>query len=132
MNNDFIKIKTLEGDLKISHKKKDLGMTVSTEELVLQKPHVNYHVKLEDIISIVPFETAGSKTAALVIQRAANNEVTNIVFGPNLYKFYVQKAVMHSRSGIFKMGRMELVIPILHELLHVIGEYSGMEVIATR
>lgn len=60
MNDNFISIKTLDGDLKHSHKKHDFGLTVSTKELVFQKPHVNYHIRLEDIISITPFERTRS------------------------------------------------------------------------
>jgi hypothetical protein len=128
MNHDFIKIKSLEGELKISHKKKDMGMTVSTKELVLQKPHVNYHIKLENIVSIVSFESIYAKPVTFVSHRSSGNEVTKNI-GVQQYKFYVREAVMHNRSGIFQLGPMEFIMPMIAELLHAVAEHGGMSAI---
>ncbi len=52
MHNDFIQVKALEGELKLSQKKTRFGCTVTTKEMVFQKPHHSYQIILNDIISI--------------------------------------------------------------------------------
>jgi len=47
MHHDFIQIKSLNGELKISHKMSNIGLTVTTEELVIQKPHLNYRANCD-------------------------------------------------------------------------------------
>lgn len=126
MKSDFIRIKALEGELKWYHKRKDLAATVSTKEFVLQKPHVNYHIMLEDIISIVPYEEARAKRVPFVNRKASGNEVTYLTSGRQQYRFHVRKAVMHNRSGIMAMGPAVFIIPVINELLQAIAEYGGM------
>ncbi len=131
MYNDFIQIKSLDGELKISHKKHDFGVSISTKELVFQKPHVNYHIKLENIVSIVPFQTTGSKWFTFVHQRSSGNEVTHVDPGLQHYKFYVREAIVHNRSGMFHIGPMEIILPVFYDLLQAIAEYGGLNAVAT-
>jgi hypothetical protein len=131
MNENFIRIKALEGELKLSHKKHEFGLTVSTKEFVLQKPHVNYHVKLADITGIIPFEIRGNPTMTFPGRHAASNEITTVSVGPQHYKFFVREATVHNRSGIFKLGRAQFIMPVLPDLLHAISQYAGMLPILT-
>ena len=126
MSEHFIQIKSLEGDLKISHKKSEFGITVSTKELVYQKPHANYFVKLENITSIVPFDTSDFKAITFHNRRSSGNEIINMSYGIPHYRFYVQDASLHNRSGIFQMGNAQFILPILNELLVVISKYAGL------
>lgn len=128
MYNDFLQLKSLEGELKISHKKKEFGISVSTKELVYQKPHVNYYIKLEDIVSIIPYETVG-KPVRFVSSRSSGNEIANMSIGQNHYRIYTRKAVMHSRSGIFEMGATEFVLPIAKDLLTHAACYGRLNTI---
>lgn len=130
MNENFIKIKSLEGDLKLSHKKRDFGLTVSTKELIFQKPHANYHIKLEDIISITPFELpVGSRPIRLSTSKSVGSETVKVQSGMQHYRLYVKEAVMHNRSGIFKLGSAQFILPILHDLVMAISKYGGLEAI---
>lgn len=130
MNENFIKIKELEGDLKLSHKKYDFGLTVSTKELVLQKPHVNYHIKLQDIISIMPFEQpVGAKPVTFHNRRSSGEEMVNFHAGMPHYRVYVKEAIIHNRSGIFKLGTVQFVLPILQDLLLAISRYGGLDAV---
>ncbi|MFD0698296.1 hypothetical protein ACFQZT_29910 [Paenibacillus sp. GCM10027628] len=122
MNPDFIQIKSLEGELKMSHKRKDYGLTVTTKELILHKPHVNYYFKLEDIINILPFDHSGFKKVSFVSSRAANKETTYLAPGSEHYRIYVQAATVHNRSGLFQMGATDVIIPIHREILRAISE----------
>jgi len=131
MNRDFIQIKELEGDLKISHKKYDFGLTVSTREIVLQKPHVNYHLRLDDIFSIVPFDPPGGKGIPFQLSHYGN-EITHAgTSGSSMYKVYAHKAKVHNRSGIFQLGPMEFILPIHRDLLLAISKYGGMDSVIT-
>jgi hypothetical protein len=125
VNRDFIQLKSLEGELKLSHKKSDFGITVSTKELVYQKPHLNYYIMLEDIVSIVPYETVG-KPVRFVHSRHANNEIMNLSVGQNHYRIRAHGATMHSRSGLFRLGPTEFVLPIADELLRSIAQYGRL------
>lgn len=126
MNRDFMRIKSLEGELKVAHKRMEIGLTVSTHEFVLQKPHVNYHVKLEDIISIVPYESMALNKMTIVNQSTAGDEIRSLAAGAKHYRVYVKKAIIHNRSGIHQRGQMEFVMSIARELLSAIAEYSGL------
>ncbi|MBD0380269.1 hypothetical protein [Paenibacillus sedimenti] len=122
MNPDFIQIKSLEGELKMSHKRKDYGLTVTTKELILHKPHVNYYFKLEDIINILPFDNSGFKKISFVSSRAANQETTHLSPGSEHYRIYVGAATVHNRSGFFQLGATDVIIPIHREILRAISE----------
>ena len=122
MNDAFISIKALNGELKRSVKKSDIGITVSTEELVLQKPHVNYHIQLEDIVSIIPYGVKEEEPYRFVYQKSNNLEVTHSSpVSSASYLFYVSKAIIHNRSGKMTTGPMQFVMPIHQEMLKEIG-----------
>lgn len=129
MNYNFIKIKSLDGELKISHKKSDFGITVSTKELVYQKPHVNYHIPLDQITSIMPYESSGGKVIAFHNKRAAGDEIINMSSGVAHYRVHVQSATLHNRSGIFAMGAAQFILPIHHDLLMAISKYGGLSAV---
>ncbi|MEW9697633.1 hypothetical protein [Paenibacillus sp. SI8] len=122
MNPDFIQIKSFEGELKMSHKKKDYGLTVTSKELILHKPHVNYYFKLEDIISILPYNSSKLKNISFVNWRASNQETTHLSPGSEHYRIYVQAATVHNRSGLFQLGATDIIIPIHKEILRTISE----------
>jgi hypothetical protein len=123
MNSDFIPIKSLEGDLKMSHKKRDFGLTVSSKELILHKPHINYYFKLEHIISIIPYDHSALKAVTFVNSRSANREFTHVAPGSDYFRIYVQAATVHNRSGLFEIGPTDVIIPIHPSMLKAISEY---------
>jgi hypothetical protein len=131
---NFLKIRHLEGELKFYHKNNGLGITLSTRELVLQRPHINYRFKLEHIISMVPFEKKGKPTMSLIKEKTAYHEITIVrAWGTGeqqQYKLDVSQAEIHSRSGILQTGRLQFIVPIHPRLLEAIvqyGQLSGIE-----
>ena len=126
MNPDFIQLKSIEGDLKISQKKHSYGVTVSTKEIVLHKPHINYHIKLADIISIVPFQVKGSRSIAMENRREEHAEYISTTVEAEQYRLDVRAALVHNRSGLKAMGRMQFVFPIQKKLMEVVASYSGL------
>nr|WP_275983818.1 hypothetical protein [Paenibacillus hamazuiensis] len=117
--------------MKISHKKYDFGLTVSTREMVLQKPHVNYHIRLEDIFSVVPFDPPAARGISQLQTYYGSDFAHFGGPGSPLFKVFAQKATIHNRSGIFPMGPTEFVMPIHPDLLAAISRYGGMGAIAT-
>lgn len=132
VNPDFIGIRTLEGELKISHKKRNFGMTVSTAECVLQKPHVNYHFKLSDIVSIVPFQNSRhTPPVAFESQRSVGQEFAKLNFDLPHFRFFVKQLTVHNRSGLFRLGPSEIIVPVIPELLRAISEHGGLQAFET-
>ncbi|SDT49137.1 hypothetical protein SAMN05444162_4559 [Paenibacillaceae bacterium GAS479] len=126
MNTDFLPVRELEGHLLLSIKKNDFGLTVSTQELVYHKPHVNYYLKLSDMVSLVPFETIQEKGMTVAYQRSGTAEYAISGANVSTYRIHVSSAVMHNRSGRFPMGSMQFVLPIPPRMLQLIGAHSGM------
>lgn len=126
MSADFIAIKHLQGELKISHKKGDFGLTVTDREFVLQRPHLNIHVQLEDIVSIMPAEAADANSRMrFASKRGGHEEVVRTVSSLAHYRIHVRQAHMHNRSGIMTLNGLQLVIPVLDDLLEVMVAHSG-------
>ena len=130
MHPDFIQLRTIEGDLKLSHKKSNYGVTVSTRELVFHKPHVNYHIKLADIISIVPFEAQSERFLAHKNKREDHAEYISTKPDTDQYRLYVRAATIHNRSGLKPLGKMQFVFPLNRRLMDEIARYSGLNQIA--
>ncbi|GAB7389080.1 hypothetical protein BSNK01_29180 [Bacillaceae bacterium] len=124
LNNDFIKVKQLEGELKLSQVKPGLGCTITTKEIVFQKPHRSYHFLLEDIIRIIPLEIGTSSYTF----RTAGEKVT-ASFGSSYYKITVEKAKIYNRSGIHERGEMEFIVPLTDKFLKYVSQYSSLVVI---
>jgi len=127
MYNDFLQIKSLEGELKLSHKKREFGITLSTKELVYQKPHVNYIIRLDGIVTITPYEPSEARGRRRGWTGVPTHELIGLATGKDHYRIYTTGAVMHSRSGLFTLGATEFILPIAPEMLRAIGKYSGLE-----
>lgn len=126
MYHDFLQIQSLEGELKISHKKRDFGITVSTKELVYQKPHVNYIVRLADIVTITPFTAEGRAGERRGWKGIPTYELQGLSIGNDHYRIYTSSAVMHSRSGRFPLGGTDFILPLKPDLLQSIARYGQL------
>jgi len=124
--NDFLRIQSLEGELKLSHKKRDFGLTVSTKELVYQKPHVNYIIRLENIVTMTPFEEEATPGRRRGWKGVPTYELSGLAIGKDHYRIYATSAVMHSRSGLYTLGPTEFILPIAPEMLRAIGRYGQL------
>ena len=128
MNRDFIRLSGLEGELKLSQKKQEYGLTVSTREIVFHKPHVNYVIRYDDIVSIVPFRPEGRRASVSVRHSSGGAvEFATPRTDANQYRLYASRVTVHSRSGLNVMGAMQFVLPIPPKLMAVIAEFSGLD-----
>ncbi|TDQ36081.1 hypothetical protein [Aureibacillus halotolerans] len=126
MFNDFMTIKELQGELKLSHKQRELGITLSTEELVVQKPHLNYHIKLEDIVSIRPFEAPKFNRVSVRTGTTEAREVATMAKNGDHYQFHIKRALVHRRSGKAEIGTTSIVVPMRAKYVKRIAAFSGM------
>lgn len=128
---DFLQVKGLTGELKVSHKKGPFGLTLSTRELVVQKPHLNYYILFENILSIVPCESVRLDRKAMAASRTSRGEISygSISAGSAYYALYAQEVVVHHRGGIHRTGPMEFRLPIYKRLIEELARYGGMTVI---
>lgn len=95
---------------------------------MLHKPHVNYYMNLEDIVSITPFETEGFTQVRFVNQLNARHEFVQAGDGAQHYNVFVKKVTVHNRSGLFQHGAMRFVIPIHREIMKTIGRFGRWDV----
>jgi hypothetical protein len=124
MNSDFIRLKNLEGELKLTQMNRSLGTSITSKELVFLKPHTTYHLFLHDIISIVPF-----KLDQQTISFRHRHELIRSEFGSDYYKLVVKWARVVTRSGITEREQAEFIVPLSGKMLQYIAQYSGLVVI---
>ncbi|HJV45928.1 MAG TPA: hypothetical protein VJ824_09440 [Bacillota bacterium] len=125
MNKDFIRVKALEGELKLSQIKSRFGCSVTTKELIFQKPHHSYQIQLIDIISIIPHEIE-SKDLIFSPQHSGNTEKVTTSFSSKYFKVSVEKVKVYNRNGIFEKGNTDFIIPLSHKVLDYVAQYSGL------
>ncbi|MFM1652216.1 hypothetical protein ACI7RC_08950 [Brevibacillus sp. B_LB10_24] len=124
MNSNFIRLKNLEGELKLTQMNKSLSCSVTSKELVFQKPHTTYHLFLHDIISIIPVRVDSPG-----ISFRHRSELIRTTFGSDYFKLAVKWARIVTRSGVVEREDMEFIVPLSQKMLQYIARYSGMSVI---
>lgn len=125
MNSNFIRLKNMEGELKFTQMNNSLGCTVTSKELVFFKPHMTYHLFLQDIVSMVPV-----KLNAAPVSFRQQSETIHASFGSDYYKINVKWARIVSRSGIVEKENMEFIVPFSAKMLSYISQYSGLVIIS--
>jgi hypothetical protein len=124
MNSDFIRLKNLEGELKLTQMNRSLGCSVTSKELVFQKPHRTYHLFLHDIISMVPVTLDSHH-----ITFRHGHELIRSEFGSDYYKLAVKWVRVVTRSGVAEKENAEFIVPLSPKMLQYIAQYSGLVVI---
>lgn len=124
MNTDFIRLKNMEGELKFTQMNNSYGFSVTTKELVFFKPHITYHLFLQDIISMIPMKL---DTSPVTFRH--QSQTVHPSFGSDYYKLTAKWARIVSRSGIVEKENMEFIVPLSTKMLTYISEYSGLVVI---
>jgi hypothetical protein len=120
-HSDFINIKKMEGELLLSQKRHDFGCTITTKELIFQKPHTSYHVLLENIIGMVPFRL----TAYRQVSERAGDTIVDADFATQYYKITVKQLHVINRNGKYERGATDLIVPLNERLLGFIKHYAG-------
>lgn len=104
-------------------------MTVSTRELVLHKPHVNYYMNLDDIVSITPSEPREGTQVLFVDKTKTRHEIVSDKDGTPCYVIYTKQASVHNRSGLYRMSAMRFVVPIGAAMLQAIAQLGNWDMV---
>jgi hypothetical protein len=127
MNQDFIKIKHLHGELVLSHKKDGIGISVTTKEMFFQKPHHTYHILFEDILSIVPYPLKQKQTKISI----SDELQVHSSFNHHLYRVTTSELIVINRNGRFVRQGAELILPLSHCFLEKVDQYSDLTLVST-
>ncbi|RKD21671.1 hypothetical protein BEP19_13610 [Ammoniphilus oxalaticus] len=126
MSSDFIRVKALEGELKLSQVKSRFGCSITTKELVFQKPHQSYQIQLSDIISMKPHHLEARDIAFAV--HTPRQEPVIATFEKNYYLISAEKVTIYNRNGVFEKGQTQVIAPLSQKILEHIACYSNLTV----
>jgi hypothetical protein len=117
----FIPIKRLAGYLILSQRRHNWGATLTTKELVFQRPHLSYHIFLEDVLGLVPYPFPGP-------HRPPN--MAESWFEPNthrnFYKLSVARLHLINRQGAFTQEATDLIIPLNDRFIQYLDQYTDL------
>lgn len=124
-DSQFIHVKSLEGELLYTQKRKRLGCTLTTKELIIQQPHTTYHMLLDDIIGIIPFQLENTSRPIGIVGE------TEIVtrFPRQYYKVAVRELYVIKRNGILQRNDAHLIVPFNRRFMDKMAEHSGLTVL---
>lgn len=124
MNADFIRLKNLEGELKLTEMTHSLSCSVTSKELVFQKPHTTYHLFLADIVSMLPV-TIPSHNVAF----GYRSEFIRSEFASQYYKLSARWVRIVTRSGVSEREHVEFIVPLSPQMLSYISDLGGLQAI---
>lgn len=124
MNTDFIRLKNLEGELKLTQMTHSLSCSVTSKELVFYKPHTTYHLFLHDILSMLPV-TVPSKNVTFRHQ----SEFIRSEFHSDYYKLTVKWVRIVTRSGVVERENVDFIVPLSSKMLTYISDLGGLKAI---
>lgn len=118
---NFIPVKRMIGHLIISQKRNHWASTLTTKELIFQKPHLSYHILLTDVIGIIPCDMKG------IHPHLAHDFSLSTPKNPaNYYKISINKLFVINRNGIFTNGATDLIVPLNKRFLQYIQKHTNM------
>jgi hypothetical protein len=123
---DFIPVKDMEGELIVSQKRGQLGCTLTTKELIFQKPHISYRILLEDTLGIVPFQLKKPPTHLF------GETETYVRFHRQYYRISASKVHVIKRNGRFEKGSTDIMVPLNDRFIQFIEQYADFASVATR
>lgn len=119
---DFIQVKGMEGELLLSQKRNRFGCTLTTKELIFQKPHVTYKVMLSDTLGIIPYQVN------LPVPKpdwVGDIQVTPLLTNP-YYRISASRIFVINRQGQFQRGATDLLIPLSDRFLRHIQQHTDL------
>lgn len=122
MNKDFIQVKALEGELKLSQKRRDLGCTITTKEMIFQRPHTSYHILIDDVVSIIPLQTAPKS----MLFEVDDHTFVKTSFSSQTYRIVAVKSIMYTRHGRLERDETEIIVPLSKGFLEYFAKYTSL------
>ncbi|OYD09052.1 hypothetical protein [Paludifilum halophilum] len=107
-DSDFIQVKQMHGELLVSQKRQQLGCTLTTKELIFQKPHASYQIFLSDILGIIPFQLKKPAPAPEVLGESG----VSPHFSTQYHRISALRMFVINRSGGFEKGVTDILVPL--------------------
>ncbi|MEW9033804.1 MAG: hypothetical protein AB2404_13965 [Planifilum fimeticola] len=123
---DFIQVKRLRGELLLSQKRNRWGCTLTTKELIFQKPHISYHLLLDDIIGIVPFRPKRRTRG-----EGWNDQWENPDLSSSTYKITASRLTIIRRNGAVRRGQTDLILPLNQRFLRYFQKHTDFTALPT-
>ncbi|MCS1350064.1 hypothetical protein [Mechercharimyces sp. CAU 1602] len=121
---NFINVKPLAGDLLIYQKRIHIGTTLTTKELILQKPYISYHIMLDDMIGMVPF-TLQRESAQMEVPFITIGETTiTPTFSSHYYRLSTTRLLVIKPSGHYEHKKADLLVPLSDRFVDYVQKYS--------
>lgn len=117
---DFIRVNRIEGELLLSQKRHRLGCTLTTRELIFQKPHTSYQVMLSETLGILPFQL--NQTGSTLPW----DETGVTPFTHRFYRISASRIFIINRNGRFERGATDLLIPLSDRFIRHIQQYTDL------
>ncbi|WP_054948703.1 hypothetical protein [Numidum massiliense] len=124
-DSQFIRIKSLPGELLFSQKKRQRKYTLTTEAFIFQKPHTTYHVLLEDIIGLAPFELPHRAHPPHYMRTVGKTELVSKL-PQEYYKLSVRYVDVINRHGMHTHENSHLILPLNKRFTHKLAEQSAL------
>ncbi|SMO59222.1 hypothetical protein [Melghirimyces algeriensis] len=119
---DFIQVKGMKGELLVSQKQHRLGCTLTTQELIFQKPHLSYQIMLSDILGITPVPSTHDVPR---IKSLANTEIRPLSVNP-FYRITTNQVSIIDRTGSSTRESTCLMVPLSDRFIHFIQLHTDL------
>jgi hypothetical protein len=124
---DFIQVKRIRGELLLSHKRNHWGCTLTTKELIFQKPHLSYHLLLADIVGMVPYHPKHrTRGEGWIDQWEPPDRSTD-----STYKITTNRLTIISRNGTARRGQTDLIVPLNQRFLRFFQKHTDFTALPT-
>lgn len=123
VRSSFVRVRDIAGEVKFCHVLRDVRTTVTTEERVIQRPHVSFRIPLANIVSLVPYTPDMPLTPSSPLPLPAA-----IPFAGSPYRITVTGMTVYTRNGKRDWSRADLVVPLSRVLLEQLACYSRLTV----
>lgn len=124
---DFIQVKSMEGELLISQKRNQLGCTLTTKELIFQKPHTSYQIMLSNILGLIPFQLKRPTPNWEIIGDSA----VLPRFTQHYYRISANRVRVINRNGSYERGPTDLLVPLNDRFIQQLQRLDAFAAIAT-
>jgi hypothetical protein len=125
VNEHFVQVKSLDGELKLSQKNKGFGYSITTKEIVFQRPYLSYHVYLADVVSLIPLTTPPRN---MTFDVDHHTKITTN-FGGQYYKLLTTQAKVYTSKGWSERGETEFYVALSESFLQYFKKYSKLTLI---
>ncbi|MDR6227400.1 hypothetical protein [Desmospora profundinema] len=124
---DFIQVKSMQGELLISQKQNQLGCTLTTKELIFQKPHASYQIMLTDTLGLIPFTL--KKPASH--WESLGDSTHRPRFTQHYYRISASRVRIINRNGSHERGPTDLLVPLNDRFIRHIQKLTDFTAIST-